>query len=132
MQNWRLRFLGIDGIPGWLSEVEIEQFFTLTPSEIAAVLARRGEALQLGLALHIGFLRMAGCALNDTHALPKRLLAFLGAQLNINVPRVTSLRALYPRRRTLHEHQQVAQAILGVREFSLIWNWFSGNKLHGW
>lgn len=115
MQNWRLRFLGIDGIPGWLSEVEIEQFFTLTPSEMATVLARRGEPLQLGLALHIGFLRMAGCALNDTHALPKRLLAFLGAQLNIKVPRVTSVRALYPRRRTLHEHQQVAQALLGVR-----------------
>ena len=115
MQNWRLRFLGIDSIPGWLSELETEQFFTLTASEIATVRSRRGETLQLGLALHIGFLRMAGCALNGTNALPKRLLAFLGAQLNIKVPRVTSVRALYPRRRTLHEHQQLAQAVLGIR-----------------
>ena len=115
MQNWRLRLLGIDSIPGWLSELEIEQFFTLAAPEIATVRSRRGETLQLGLALHIGFLRMAGCALNGTNALPKRLLAFLGAQLNIRVSRVTSLRALYPRRRTLHEHQRLAQAVLGIR-----------------
>ena len=74
MQNWRLRLLSIDSIPGWLSELEIEQFFTLTASEIATVRSRRGETLQLGLALHIGFLRMAGYALNGTSALPKRLL----------------------------------------------------------
>ena len=115
MQNWHLRFLGIGSIPGWLSEIEIEQFFTLTASEITKIRSRRDETLQLGLALHIGFLRMAGCALNGTDALPKRLLAFIGAQLNIKVPRVTSLRALYPRRRTLHEHQQLAQAVLGIR-----------------
>ena len=70
MQNWRLRLLGIDSIPGWLSELEIEQFFTLAAPEIATVRSRRGETLQLGLALHIGFLRMAGCALNGTNALP--------------------------------------------------------------
>jgi len=54
MQNWRLRFLGIDSIPGWLSALEIEQFFTLTASEIATVRTRRGEALQLGLATGTG------------------------------------------------------------------------------
>jgi len=115
MQSWCLRYLGIDSVPGWLIDPEIEQFFTLTPSEIATVRARRGDTLQLGLALHIGFLRMAGCALNSSNALPRRLLAFLGAQLNIKTPRVTSLRALYPRKPTLHEHQRLAQAVLGVR-----------------
>ena len=55
-QSWRERFLGIDTIPGWLSDFEIDQFFSLTPGELATVKTRRTPELQLGLALHIGFL----------------------------------------------------------------------------
>jgi len=115
MQSWRWRFLGIDAIPSWLSDSEIEAFFTLSPAELATVRTRHGELHQLGLALHIGFLKMAGCALNSTDVLPRRLLMFLGAQLEIQTLRVSSLRALYPRRPTLHEHQKLAQAVLRVR-----------------
>ena len=94
MQAWRMRFLGIDSVPGWLSDTEIEQFFTLSPAEIATVRARRADNLQLGLALQIGFLRMPGCVMNSTDVIPRRVLEFLGMQLEIKTPRVTSLRAL--------------------------------------
>lgn len=115
MQGWRLGFLGIETIPRWLGEFEIEQFFRLSPSEIATVKTRRGNDMQLGLGLHIGFLRMSGRVLNSTDVIHWRILAFLGAQLQIRTPRVASLRALYPRRPTLHEHQQLAKAQLGFK-----------------
>lgn len=115
MQGWRLGFLGIETIPPWLGEFEVEQFFRLSPSEIATVKTRRGNDMQLGLGLHIGFLRMSGRVLNSTDVIHWRILAFLGAQLEIRAPRVTSLRALYPRRPTLHDHQQLAKAQLGFK-----------------
>ena len=116
MQGWRLAFLGIETIPQWLSEFEIEQFFRLSPSEIATVKTRRGSEMQLGLGLHIGVLGMSGRLLNSTDVIHWRILAFLGAQLQIPTPRVASLRALYPRRPTLHEHQQLAKALLGFKK----------------
>ena len=116
MQGWRLGFLGIETIPSWLGEFEVEQFFCLSPSEIATVKTRRGNDMQLGLGLHIGFLRMSGRVLNSTDVIHWRILAFLGAQLQIPVPRVASLRALYPRHSTLHEHQQLAKALLGFKK----------------
>jgi len=39
-------------------------FFTFSPAELKLIEARRGAALELGLALHIGFLRMSGRLLN--------------------------------------------------------------------
>lgn len=115
MQSWRLGFLGIETIPPWLGEFEIEQFFRLSPSDIATIKTRRGNDMQLGLGVHIGFLRMSGRVLNSTDVIHWRILAFLGAQLEIPAPRVTSLRALYPRRPTLHEHQRLAKAQLDFK-----------------
>jgi hypothetical protein len=43
--------------------------------------------------------------LNSTEAIYWRILAFLGAQLQITAPRVASLRSFYRRRPALHEHQ---------------------------
>lgn len=97
MQGWRLGFLGIETIPPWLGEFEVDQFFRLSPAEIATVKTRRGNDMQLGLGLHIGFLRMSGRVLNSTELIHWRILAFLGAQFQIPAPRVVSLRALYPR-----------------------------------
>ena len=116
MQGWRLGFLGIETIPSWLGEFEVEQFFRLSPSEIATIKTRRGNEMQLGLGLHIGFLRMSGRLLNSTDVIHWRILAFLGAQLQIPAPRVASLRALYSRRPTLYQHQQLAKALLGFKK----------------
>lgn len=118
MQGWRLGFLGIETIPSWLGAFEVEQFFRLSAAEIATIKTRRGNEMQLGLGLHIGFLRMSGRVLNSTDVIHWRILAFLGEQLNIPSPRVASLRSLYRRRPTLHEHQQLAKAQLGFKNLS--------------
>ena len=86
MQGWRLGFLGIETIPAWLGEFEVGQFFRLSPAEIATIKTRRGVEMQLGLGLHIGFLRMSGRVLNSSDIIHWRILAFLGAQLEIPTP----------------------------------------------
>lgn len=48
MQGWRLGFLGIEAIPAWRGEFEIEQFFRLSAAEISTVKTRRGVEMQLG------------------------------------------------------------------------------------
>lgn len=115
MQRWRWPFLGIDEIPAWLTGFEAEQFFRLAPAELAVVRTRHGTDHQVGLALQIGFLRMSGRVLNSTTALPAAALRLIGEQLGIRVPRLTSLRALYGRKPTLHEHQNLAKQALGFR-----------------
>ena len=47
MQGWQTTFLGL-------------AFFTFDSAEREAINARGGDAHKLGLALHIGFLRMSG------------------------------------------------------------------------
>jgi len=45
------------------------------------VKTRCGNEMQIGLGLHIGFLRMSGCVLISTDVIYWRILEFLGAQL---------------------------------------------------
>lgn len=59
---------------------------------------------------------MSGFQLTSTEVIHWRILAFLGEQLQIPAPRIASLRALYRRRPTLHEHQRLAKAQLGFRK----------------
>ena len=47
-------------LPGDISDFEMKTFFTFNDAEREAIGARRGDAHKLGLALHIGFLRMSG------------------------------------------------------------------------
>ena len=70
MQRWRWPFLGIDQIPAWLTELEIEYFFRFSTAELALIRTRRGADRQIGLALQIGFLRMSGRVLNSTDIIP--------------------------------------------------------------
>jgi hypothetical protein len=56
MQTWQSVFLGTREI----SEVELQSFFTYGQLEREVIAARRQPMHRLGLALHIGFLRMSG------------------------------------------------------------------------
>ena len=115
MQGWHGTYLGLREIPRELSEFELQAFFTFSSTERAWVQRRRGPALRLGLALHIGFVRMSGRPLDAFRVLPVALLRHLGRELDIPVPDVASLRAWYRRRSTLFEHQQLACRALGFR-----------------
>ena len=116
MQRWQYPFLGLTHIPATLSPFEIRWFFTLSETELAAVCSRHRPLSQLGIALQLGFLRMTGRLLNDVKLLPGALLEHLGGQLQIEVPALASIRALYRRKRTLYEHQVLAVDLLGFHK----------------
>jgi TnpA family transposase len=105
-------------LPRELSAFELRAFFTFSRAERDVIEARRNDALKLGLALHIGFLRMSGRLLDAVRIVPPALWRHLGTELGIDAPQIASLRAMYGRGRTLFDHQQVACEALGFRWMS--------------
>jgi len=81
-------------------------------------MARRNDCQRLGLAMHVGFLRMTGRSLDAFEQIPRALLRHLSKQLDIATPDLASVRALYGRRRTLYEHQEWAIRKLGLKTFT--------------
>ena len=109
---------------GELTEFELQTFFSFGRDELELIARRRGDNHKLGLALHIGFVRMSGRPLNSVRAVPAVLLRHLGSVLGIETPDLASLRALYARGRTLFDHQQQACEVLGfawMTEHQLLW-----------
>src|SRR5256885_8396324 len=88
------------GLPRDISDFEMKAFFTFDGAERDAINARRGDSHKLGLALHIGFLRMSGRLLGAFRVIPVALWRHLGNELGIAAPEVASLRAMYERGRT--------------------------------
>ena len=115
MQGWQSTYLGAREVPRELSSFELQTFFTYSRAEHELIGRRRGSMMKLGLALHIGFLRMTGCPLNAFGILPPVLLRHLAIELDIDTPDLASLRALYARGRTLSDHQLLACQTLGFR-----------------
>ena len=56
MQPWQLAFLGQHELPRELT--------SFNDAEIQAIRTRRRALSQLGAALHLGFMKMSGCALD--------------------------------------------------------------------
>ena len=113
MQGWHTPYLGLRDLPREISAFELQAFFTFSRAERELIERRRGDNHKLGLALHIGFVRMSGRPLNSVRAVPAALLRHLGQMLDIETPDLASLRALYTRGRTLFDHQQQACEVLG-------------------
>ncbi len=118
MQGWQTTFLGLRELPRDISDFEMTAFFTFDGAEREAINARRGDAHKLGLALHIGFLRMSGRLLYAFRVIPVTLWRHLSNEMGIDAPEVASLRTLYGREKTLFDHQQVACTVLGFRWMS--------------
>ena len=113
MNDWQSTWLGRRCLPRDLSDFEIEAFFTFTGHERRVIEERRGPALKIALALQIGFLRMTGRLLEAVGMVPPTLWQHLGQQFEVPAPDLASLRAMYRRRRTLFEHQELACETLG-------------------
>ena len=113
MQGWQTPYLGLRDLPRELTEFELQAFFSFSRAELELIERRRGDNHKLGLALHIGFVRMSGRPLNSVRAVPAVLLRHLGQMLDVATPDLASLRALYARGRTLFDHQQQACEALG-------------------
>jgi len=118
MQRWREQYLGLAEFLPEMASAEVDQFFTLSREELAAVESRRGPLNRLCVGFQIGFLRMTGRTLNSCQILPPAVLAHLGRQLDLVPPQMASIRGLYRRRRTLYDHQHVAMTALGFRHLT--------------
>ena len=70
MRGWQMPYLGLQDLPQEFSEFELQAFFSLSRAERDLISRRRSELLKLGLALHIGFLRMSGRPLNSVRTVP--------------------------------------------------------------
>ena len=95
MQGWQTPYLGLRDLPRELTDFELQAFFSFSQAELELISRRRGDNHKLGLALHIGFVRMSGRPLNSVRAVPPVLLRHLGQMLGITTPDLASLRALY-------------------------------------
>jgi len=93
MQGWQTTYLGMRELPRDISGFELQAFFTFSPAELELIDARRGDAHKLGLALHIGFLRMTGRVLDAFRIVPPALWRHLGSELGIDAPELASAQA---------------------------------------
>lgn len=118
MNSWHVTYLGLKRLPRDLTAFEVEAFFTFSVAERRVIEARRGPELKLGLALQIGFLRMSGRLLDALRIVPAMLWRHLGEQFAAAASDLASLRAMYRRRRTLFEHQELACETLGFHWLS--------------
>ena len=118
MQSWHTTYLGLKDLPRELSAFELQTFFTFSRAERAVIDTRYGATHKLGLALHMGFLRLSGRFLNAVRVVPASLWTHLGKQLGVPAPELASLKAMYGRGRTLFDHQRIAQETLGFRSMS--------------
>ena len=115
VQHWRVPFLGLQAIPPELTDFEIRYFFSYTAKEREAILSRYGDQHRLAVALQIGMIKMTGRTLDAFETVPPAVLRHLQTTLQIPTPELTSLRALYQRRSTLHDHQARAIQLLDFR-----------------
>jgi hypothetical protein len=118
VSDWEKRYLGWEHFPVGLDKTEIAVFFALGEGDLAAVQAHRRDTNRLAIAIQIDYMRMTGLALNSVEMIPPAVLTHVAGQLGQTPPRLTSIRALYRRRRTLHDHQEVARSALGLRVLS--------------
>ena len=118
MDRWDRRYLGWETFPDGLSDLEIQRYFTPTDDQAQIIAARRGHLNRLGLALHLGFLKLSGRSLAKFERVPGDILNYLGVVTQTAAPDIATLRSLYRRRSTLFEHQNLARQVLGRSEIS--------------
>ncbi|MBS0514308.1 MAG: Tn3 family transposase [Proteobacteria bacterium] len=125
MLNFHSRFIGVDRLPRALSELDVDVFFRLPQATIDVMRERLANdhmpgaaTRQVGLAVQVAFMRATGRPLDGVKIVPAALLKYLSEELRVRPFSFGSLRAIYKRGRTLHDHQQWAKAHLGLEVLS--------------
>ncbi|MFM0008557.1 Tn3 family transposase [Paraburkholderia dipogonis] len=114
MPGLEFRYVGQDRLPSRLSEFDVERYFALTDSDIAAINERFWRDRRAGVAIQLVFLRASGHTLDHVGTLPRALLHYVGERLGLPTPTIASLRTLYQRYKTLYEHQVWTCEYLGL------------------
>lgn len=104
MSAWRERFLGVNEIPAELVDLEISEFFALSPAEVRDITSSFRTQFRIAVGIQLCFLRMAGTLLGSFRTIPKPILVHVGQQLKVDPPTIASLRAIWKRRNTRSEH----------------------------
>jgi Domain of unknown function (DUF4158) len=81
-------------------------------------MSRYGNHHRLAAAVHMGFLKMTGRTLDAFDPLPMSVLRHLSRALDLPIPKLTTLHALYDPRQALLDHQAWAAQLLGFRAFT--------------
>jgi hypothetical protein len=113
MPGLEFRYVGQDRLPTRLSEFDVECYFALTDSEVAAINERFRRDRRAG-AIQLVFLRASGHTLDHVGTLPRQLLRYVCERLSLPTPTIASLRTLYHRYKTLYDHQVWACEYLGL------------------
>jgi TnpA family transposase len=114
MPGLEFRYVGQDRLPARLLEFDVERYFALTDSDIAAINERFRRDRRAGVAIQLVFLRASGHTLDHVGTLPRQLLRYIGERLGLPTPTIASLRTLYQRYKTLYEHQVWTCEYLGL------------------
>ena len=114
MDPLSLKYIGTNRLPTKLAAFELERLFSLTPEEIHDIRSRFRRSHHVAAAVQLVFLRVAGRTFDAHEIVPRVLLAHLGRQLELDAPRIATLRTFYRRRDTLNQHQQWAMESLGL------------------
>jgi len=97
-----------------MSELDVQQFFSLSKDDISAVCERFRDDRRVAAAIQLLFLRASGRPMDRFAAVPKVLLRSVCEALGSPSVSIASLRSLYERRQTLYEHQAWARTYLGL------------------
>ena len=114
MPGLEFRYVGQDRLPARLSEFDVERYFALSDSDVAAINERFRRDRRAGAAVQLVFLRASGHTLDHVGTLPRQLLRYVGERLGLPTPSIASLRTLYQRYKTQYEHQVWACEYLGL------------------
>lgn len=106
MTHYALRYVGADALPSKLSDFDLQQYFRLSNTDVAALTERFRADHRGAAAILLLFLRASGRPLDRFATIPRTLLRYVGDALGIATPTIASLRAIYQRRPTLYTHQQ--------------------------
>ena len=110
------RFIGAENLPTRLSEFDVQQSFSLSTDDIAAVAERFRHDRRVAAAIQMLFLRASGRPMDRFASVPKTLLRFVCDAFQTPAVSIASLRSLYARRQTLYEHQAWARTYLGLQD----------------
>ena len=105
MSTYVYRFVGLETLPGRLTDFDLQQFFQLGTGDVEAIRQRFRSDRRVAGALQLLFLRACGRPMDRFAVLPRNLLRYVAEVLEAPTLTIASLRSLYARRPTLYEHQ---------------------------
>ncbi len=106
------------------SPAELDRWFFLDDADKALIKRRRGDHHRLGLSLQLTTVRFVGAFLPDPLDVPEPIVIYLAKQLDIDT--IDQLIRYTERRSTRFEHQEEIRAALGLTDFSVQVEAFTG------